>query len=368
MPDTIACYLSSHGYGHAVRSLEVMRQLARLRSGADLRIIIVSGAPRFLFEDAMSEFPNISLRSAAVDFGLVQRDPRNFSLAMTARKLRSLVNHAERIIARERAFLSRCSAAALWCDIPFIPFEAAAREGIPAIGMGNFSWDWIYDYYADADPVFAEAAELARETYQRAFMYFELPHSPPPSAFPKHEKIPLVARTPRFSREEARRRLGLRDGDCAALLGFSELHLSDAACERLDALAKRGTIRYIIPSPMRMDLENALMPETLDFASLAAASDIIVTKLGYGIVSDAVRNTVPLVYTERGDFPELPYLEALVRETVGGVFLRRVDFEAGAWEESLQAALELRAENAAGGYFLDGAEQAARRFLELIGI
>jgi L-arabinokinase len=314
----------------------------------------------------MREFPNISLRCAAVDFGLVQSDPRNFSLAATARKLKALAAGAEHIIARERVFLCRERADALWCDIPFIPFEAAAREGVPAVGMGNFSWDWIYGYYAGADPVFAEAADLARGMYSHALMYFELPHSPPPSAFPRRERIPLVARAPRFPRAEARRLLGIADGECAVLLGFSELRLGGDARARLAAIARNCAIRYIVPAPMRLDLQNAIIPDVPDFTALVSASDLIVTKLGYGIVCDAIQCRVPLVYTERGDFPELPYLEALVRETVGGVFLSRADFESGAWGEALQAAPG-RGEPRAP-YPLDGAEQAARRFLELAGL
>jgi len=366
----IACYLSSHGYGHAVRSIEVVRHIARMRPG--LRIVIVTLAPPFLFADAMESCPNIALRRAAVDFGLVQRDPRSFSLPATAKKLRALLSHHERIVERERGFLRREKIRALWCDIPFLPFGAAASLGLPAVGMGNFSWDWIYEYYSGFDPVFAEAADYARAVYAHASLYLELPHSPPPLAFPRREKIPLVTRTARFSREEARSRLGLLPEERAVLLGFSELALAPAACARLEALAcgtaRRG-IRFIVPPPMRLELANALERGAgLDFPSLVAAADILVTKLGYGIVSDAVASRVPLVYTDRGDFPELPWLEALVRETVGGVFIGRGDFEAGRWEEGLDAASLLRsAARAQPLRETRGAEHAARRFLEHTG-
>ena len=391
MKKSIACYLSSHGYGHAVRSLEVVRALARLRP--DLDIHIICAAPPFLFEDVVGSAPhNVFLRGAATDFGLVQQDPRTFSLAATAKKLKSFLACADRVAARERQFLERVHTAALWCDIPFLPFEAAARLGLPAVGMGNFSWDWIYGYYQDFDPVFAEAADRAKAAYGNALLYLELPHSPPPAAFPRREKIPLVTRVPRFAREEARARLGLAGDACAVLLGFSELALDAGARARIDGFSARDAnardFRFIVPAPMRLQLANAVYPAMraipkpdssgpaassgLGFSSLAAAADVLVTKLGYGIVSDAVVNGVPLVYTDRGDFPELPYLEALVRETVGGVFLGREDFEAGRWAESIEAALALRhsapSARSKEPLPLHGAEFAARRFLAETGV
>jgi hypothetical protein len=349
-------------------------------------------APAFLFDDLRGECGNVYLRTLAVDFGLVQLDPRTFSLAETAKKLGALITDAGQSIEREREFLKRENAGAVWCDVPFLPFEAAAREGLPALGMGNFSWDWIYSYYRAADPVFSQAAEFAHACYQECSLFFALPKCAPVYAFSNREDIPLVTRLPRFSREEARAFLGIAEEECAILLGLSELSLDATACARLETLATapRGAgrrIRFIVPAPIRLELacgifprppegsEKRALPGQLphwDFASLVAASDLVITKLGYGIVSDAVVNRVPLVYTERGDFPELPYLEALVKETVGGVPLSREDFEAGRWEESIETACARHTRGTLGdaqfSIPLDGAAHAAERFLAFTGL
>jgi hypothetical protein len=51
----------------------------------------------------------------------------------------------------------------------------------------------------------------------------------------------------------------------------------------------------------------------LDYPDVVGAVDVVVTKPGYGIVSDAIAAGTRMVYTERGDFPEYPIL---VREMV----------------------------------------------------
>ena len=49
------------------------------------------------------------------------------------------------------ALIAETGARLVVADIPSIPIEAAKRCGIPAVAMGNFSWDWIYADFAARD-------------------------------------------------------------------------------------------------------------------------------------------------------------------------------------------------------------------------
>ncbi len=363
MPN-IACYLSSHGYGHAVRSAAVIDEMARLRP--DARIFVVTAAPGFLFERLCRERPSVHLRSVALDFGLVQKDPRYFSLEETAERLDSLISDAGSLIERERDFLVREHISAVWCDLPFLPFEAAFREGLPSVGMGNFSWDWVYGYYRDCNPAFAHAAELAAACYRRAGLYLRLPFSPPADAFPCQEEIPLACRHPQMSRAQVRTRFGIPDGLRVVLVAFSGLVLNSDARHRLEAM--RDTL-FLLPAPMDLQLHNGIQVPAgnPDFPSLVAASDIVVTKPGYGIVTDAIACDTPIVYTERGDFPEVPWLEALIRHSLGGMALSMEAFERGEWAGALEAAVRARDARHAeyrAPMLTDGTQVAAQRFIE----
>lgn len=362
----IACYLSSHGYGHAVRSAAVIDEIARLRPEA--KIVVVSAAPAFLFERLCRERPLVRLRSQAVDFGLVQKDPRHFSLTESAERLEALIKEAENLVKREQDFLVAEEISAVWCDLPFLPFEAAFRTGLPSVGMGNFSWDWVYAYYHKFSSVFSRAAELAATCYQRAGLYLRLPFSPPANAFPLQEEIPLACRTPQLSRAEVRARYGIQAGLRVVLIAFSGLALGAAARSRLEAL--RETV-FLLPEPIELQLANGITVPAgkPDFPSLVAASDIVVTKPGYGIVTDAIACNTPLVYTERGDFPEVPWLEDLIRHTLGGAPLLLEEFESGKWDKALEAAVLARdAIRQRAPLALDGTQVAARRFLDFCDI
>lgn len=41
---------------------------------------------------------------------------------------------------------------------------------------------------------------------------------------------------------------------------------------------------------------------------LIRAADVVVSKPGYGISADIIRQQIPLLYTDRGEFAEYPYL------------------------------------------------------------
>ena len=96
---------------------------------------------------------------------------------------------------------------------------------------------------------------------------------------------------------------GLLLGD--ALLSFGGVGLP--ALERT-AFPEDGPVRWIRDGEVPHARLEAL---GLAYPDLVGAVEVVVTKPGYGIVSDAIGAGTRLVYTDRGDFPEYP---VLVRE------------------------------------------------------
>jgi predicted glycosyltransferase len=43
-------------------------------------------------------------------------------------------------------------------------------------------------------------------------------------------------------------------------------------------------------------------------------ADVVVTKPGYGIVADVLSHQLPILYTDRGEFPEYPQLVQALEE------------------------------------------------------
>jgi L-arabinokinase len=111
----------------------------------------------------------------------------------------------------------------------------------------------------------------------------------------------------------------------------------------------------------------ALAPEQLEtvglgYEDLVAAADVIVTKPGYGIVSDAIGAGTRLVYTERGDFPEYPILVREMARYLPCAHVSNEELLAGRLAAGLRAALDQPFPPPPD---LGGASVAARRILEM---
>jgi hypothetical protein len=308
----LAAYVSGHGWGHATRTAEVLR-VVRERA-PELPITVVTDAPAFLFERVIG--PPLAIRTVRGDVGLCQKDALLIDEPATVVAWREFMATWEDRVATEARWLREAGPAVVLGDIPPLGFAAAQAAGIEAIALGNFSWDWIYAHLAARQPALADAAVWAREAYRSATLLLRLPFAGDLSAFPEIEDIPLVVRRPRIGKPEARRRLGL-DARPALLLAFGGIGFPGLSVEAFAAvcgryqvlLAGRPRVAAEKPGSEVRSLDAAeLDAQGLAFPDLVGAVEVVITKPGYGVVSDCIGAGTRLVYTERGDFPEYPIM------------------------------------------------------------
>jgi hypothetical protein len=362
----IAVYVSGHGFGHSTRTAEVLRAV-RARA-PKLPITVVTSAPAFLFEGTVA--PPLRVRSVECDVGLVQRDALSFDEAATAARCRTFAAGWDDMVSREARWLTDDGARAVLADIPPLAFAAAAEAGVPSVGLGNFSWDWIYAHLAAREPELAPAVALARGAYGRASLLLRLPFAGDLGAFSRVEDVPLVARRPRWSRSEIRERLGLGP-EPAVLLSFGGMGfpgLDTAAYESLSdyRFLMAGAPGHREPPPNLRRLGPAdLESRGLTYGDVVAGVDVVVTKPGYGIVTDCIGARTRMVYTERGDFPEYPILTREMVEYMPAVHVSNEDLHAGRLGPALA---EVGARPWPPTPRLDGADVAARRVLEIAGL
>jgi hypothetical protein len=353
--------VSGHGFGHATRCAQVLRAV-RLQAPST-RVTVTSSAPRSRFAAIPGDF---AYRPFACDVGLVQRDALVIDLPATVEACRAFeATWPERLDAETR-WLRESEVGVVVGDVPPLAFTAAAAAGLPSIAVTNFSWDWIYGHLAAGEPALAEAANHARAAYAATSLLLRLPFSGDLSAFPLVEDMPLVARQPSLGSEEARRRLGLGHRP-AVLLSFGGIGLRPPAVDVLarlkdfDFLVERlgdGSARNVHPVD-----DPRLAALGLGYEDVVAAADAVITKPGYGIVTDAIAGRTRIVYTERGDFPEYPILVGEMGRYVPSVHLGNDDVRAGRYGDALQAVLTIPFPPVPP---LDGAVVAARRILDLI--
>ncbi|MEI6226938.1 MAG: hypothetical protein WCS72_19535, partial [Deltaproteobacteria bacterium] len=167
----IALYLSGHGFGHMTRACEVMAEVRRLAPGIPLAV--VASVPEPLVRRAIPG--DLLFRRVACDVGLVQADALRIDEEGTAAACAAFDAGWDRRAGAEAAFLRDAGVRLVVADIPPLPFEAAHRAGVQSVGLGNFSWDWIYRHLAVRNPGLAASADRAALAYGHASLLLELP-------------------------------------------------------------------------------------------------------------------------------------------------------------------------------------------------
>jgi hypothetical protein len=170
------------------------------------------------------------------------------------------------------------------------------------------------------------------------------------------------------ARSEARARLGL-DERPAVLLSFGGVGLPGLKPDAFGALTGHQVLLTgrvgdgAPPANLRRLDGPALLAARLEYPDLVGAADVVVTKPGYGIVSDCIGAGTRVVYTDRGDFPEYPIMVAEMPRYLPAVFASNEEVREGRLRRALAAvqALPFPAPPRT-----DGASVAAERLLSLL--
>src|SRR5882672_1676860 len=149
----IAYYITGHGFGHARRSVEVVRELLRLRQ--DVTVYFRTTANPAIFEELSGS--KIQLERVELDPGAIEKDLFTIDHEATIAAARAALARREQMNAREVSFLWGEKIELILSDIPFLAGNIAEAAGIPIIGITNFTWDWIYE------PFFGSHRDLLKE-------------------------------------------------------------------------------------------------------------------------------------------------------------------------------------------------------------
>jgi hypothetical protein len=344
----IAFYISGHGFGHASRQIEVMRSLRALDAG--VRLLVRTSVARWMF-DAAAPQP-IDFRPATIDTGIVQIDSLQLDEQATARTASQFYASFDNRVADEAALLQADQVDLVVGDVPPLAFAASARAGIPSIAVSNFTWDWIYNAYDAFHRDAAEALSMIRHAYAAAETALRLPFSGGFASVGDVRDIPLIARQSHRERSETRRLLGV-DSERTLVLASFGAYGADIPLDRL-----QQSPEFTVIAPPRE------APAGLRYEDLVAAADVVVSKPGYGIVSECIANGTALLYTSRGRFPEYDVFVREMPKVLRSRFLPQEDLIAGRWNDGIRELIAMPPPQKQ--LRLDGSDIAARFLLDAL--
>ena len=337
---SVAFYISGHGFGHASRQIEIAKAFARRRP--DVEILFRTAVPRWLFDRTMTA--PFGLDDRPCDTGVVQIDSLRLDAAATIAQAKAFYDTLEARTAAEAALLRARDARLDIADAPPLGCAAAAQAGIPSVVVSNFTWDWIYAEYREHLDAAPELIPTIQAAYRLADAAWRLPmhggfetFSPAPRSGASAKQalidVPFIARHATHAPAETRARLGLPsldDGRRLILPSFGGYGVDGIDLSALDLDASWHVV--LVP-------DAAIYEAGLRYEDLVHSVDVVLTKPGYGIISECVANDTALVYTSRGRFAEY---EILVREMpryLRCAYLENDPLRGGRWRAAVEAAV-----------------------------
>lgn len=320
---SILYYITGHGYGHAVRSNQVISALQHAAS--DVRVHVRTTAPEWLFHNP--DRP-VSYTNRSLDIGIIQPNSLEMDLQQTLDDCRELHRRLPTLMQEEIEFIRDQQVDLIVGDIPPACFEIAARANIPSVAVTNFTWDVIYQTYATRHPGLTGLIEEMAEFYSRATLALTLPYACDMNMFARREAIPWISRVSCLTRRQAREAFGLPPNGIIVLLSFGGLGFGDLPWKQLKEMSE---IFFVTTGPSELARDNLriLSAAQRRYDDLLRAVDAVVTKPGYGIVADVLAHRLPLLYTERGEFAEYPHLVQALSELATAEFIPQADLLSG---------------------------------------
>ncbi len=292
----IAFYISDHGFGHASRNIPIIRYI--LEANDNVKMIVKTGKNQGQFiRDLVGDFNGrVNYFLNSMDVGLILKEN---SLEIDADKLSEKVelyiDSFEERITRENEFLRHHNVDLIVSDIvPWI-LKSAKECKITSILISNFTWVGIYKGHLSE-----YICEKYRECYRLAdkALFYELYMEEMKEYIGNYEIVSLCSRD--FNLEKADKIKGNfkkkvvyisvgRSVDLKENMDVSHLNYDFIVTEGISLL---GDNVYYLPK------------ETDNTHDYVMASDFVITKAGWGTVSEALMAKKKIAVLSRDNVAE----------------------------------------------------------------
>lgn len=332
----IAYFISPHGFGHAARAASVMEAISRIDSS--FRFEIFTTTPPWFFQDNLSGL--FTYHYLLTDLGLVQKTPFEEDFGETLRRLNQLLPYDDSIITNISQKIKSLTCKLAICDIAPMGHLIANNAGIPSVLVENFTWDWIYEWYADRDEPIHTHISYLRGLFNMADVHIQTepvchPRSVDFLAGPASRKI-------KRSKRSIRNKLQISRENQMVLITTGGVPQEYSFLEKLK---NQHNIHFVIPcgcqsTEFRDNL--ILLPHHSDFfhPDLVNASDTVIGKAGYSTIAEVYHAGIPFGYIPRPYNREAETLVEFIEKEMTGYVISESEFQNGNWISQLKSLME----------------------------
>lgn len=314
----IALYISSHGFGHMTRCLSLIENILKK---TEYNIYIACGKKQNDFARIyLSKYKSrIIYKDLVTDIGLINKDN---SLEVDKEKLESklveFVSSWDDVVNKEIDELKNLNIKSIIVDISPIGCIVAKKLNIPVTFISNFTWIEQYEHlgidenlinkfriaysYIDKfiqyDLCLAKDYINANEVYNGGFVCREIDKSKVDEIKAKYGKSIFIT--------------------CGKSASLNSINIKNFS----------GTIFTTSGIDISTDKECNIVQlpiDILDTQNYIAASDIVITKAGWGTIAEAILGHTSLVLIERPSAKEDTFNIEKIKENNLGISIKEVE-------------------------------------------
>lgn len=275
---TIVFYISDHGFGHVSRNIPIIRYI--LEGYSDIKIVVKTGEAQGLFiKNVLKEYKSrLTIYFEKTDVGLLLKsNSLEIDKEPLEKELIKYINTWDNRSIRENDFLKEKSVNLVVSDIvPWI-FKSTHKLNIPSVLISNFTWFDIYKEYFN-DNICDEYINVYKLA-KKSLLYF-LYNSDMKNYLNDIEEVGLCCREfdskkIKKIKEQYKRKIVFisvgRSVDLKDTINVEDLNYDFIVTEGINIVGSNVTY---------------LSKETINTQDYIKASDYIITKAGWGTISE----------------------------------------------------------------------------------
>ncbi|MFP4014384.1 MAG: hypothetical protein ACLFVQ_09890 [Chitinispirillaceae bacterium] len=330
----ILYFITSHGYGHGVRSCAICNSFP-----PEVFVTFRTDLPSSFFREEVRIRHRV--RKGVFDIGCIQSDGVTVDIEKTLGTYREIERRNGTVLDQEVRWCIENKVDVIVSDITPFAFEIASRAGIPSVAVSNFSWHDIYAEYLPLFPRYGEMLERMARQYRMADLLLALHPAADMSCFRLRRDVPVVGRRGVCRRGEISRVYGFDEKKNLGLIYTGNFGMERGLWHRLETFTDW---EFVGVYPLGADPSNyhLVSKERFRYEDLSASADVIISKMGYGVFSESLFHGIPLIYLPREHFAEYPVLDREAQRLGLGLCLEPERYLHLQWDGILEHSARLK--------------------------
>ena len=300
--------ISAHGFGHVAQTAPILNLLhARMPA---LRITIRTMSPLTHLQSRI-HVPFDYIREPS-DIGMLMTSALDVNVKASADAYHAMHRDWGAKVMREATALRELAPDFVLSNVGYLPLAGANRIGVPCAAMSSINWADIFAHYCGAISGAHHITTQMQVAYNNAEAFLRFTPSMPMRELYHQQVIGPVAAAGQYRRAEINTCLNMHPDEKLVLVSLGGI----AGNLPMDAWPRLPGVRWLVPADWRSMHPDAHVLESLNmpFSDVLASADALICKPGYGSFVEAACSGVPVMYSNRDDWPESVFLAQWLAE------------------------------------------------------